>query len=181
MYPGLRSSLGVVTTFFSCLFSTLNLESSSIFFFFNFWDIHCCCLVAKSCPTLCDPMDCRGAPFSRVLCPWNSLGENTGVGCHCLLQGLFPTQGSDPGLLHHRRALYCWATREAQRIHTLWWYRFPVTVHLILDLSIIMSTSGFYSFSQSAAWVPHFLKVPQLEAHTAIYPHVHWLCLPSQV
>jgi len=37
--------------------------------------------------------------FSRLLCPWNSLGKNTGVGYHFLLQGIFPTQGSNSGLL----------------------------------------------------------------------------------
>ena len=30
----------------------------------------------------------------RLLCPWDSPGQNTGVGCHALLQGIFPTQGS---------------------------------------------------------------------------------------
>ena len=39
-------------------------------------------------------------------------GKNTGVGCHALLQGIFPIQGWNPGFLHHRRILYCLATRE---------------------------------------------------------------------
>ena len=34
-----------------------------------------------------------------LLCPWDSLGKNTGVGCRALLQGIFPTQGSNPRLL----------------------------------------------------------------------------------
>ena len=38
--------------------------------------------------------------------PWNSPGQNTGVGCHALLQGIFPTQGSNPGLSHCRWILY---------------------------------------------------------------------------
>ena len=38
--------------------------------------------------------------------PWNSPGQNTGVGCHTLLQGIFPTQGSSPGLPPCRRNLY---------------------------------------------------------------------------
>ena len=38
--------------------------------------------------------------------PWNSPGQNTGVGSLSLLQGIFPTQGSNPGLPHHRRILY---------------------------------------------------------------------------
>ena len=43
---------------------------------------------------------------SRLLCPWDSPGKNTGVGCHALLQGIFPTQGSNPGFPHCRRILY---------------------------------------------------------------------------
>ena len=42
-------------------------------------------------------LDC--SPY-RLLCPWDSPGKNTGVGCHSLLQGIFPTQGSNQGLLH---------------------------------------------------------------------------------
>ena len=52
----------------------------------------------------------------QVLCPWDSPGENTGVGCHVLLQGIFMTQGSNPHLLrllHCRWILYHWATGEA--------------------------------------------------------------------
>ena len=36
---------------------------------------------------------------ARLLCPWDFSGKNTGVGCHFLLQGIFPTQGSTPCLL----------------------------------------------------------------------------------
>ena len=46
------------------------------------WYVHCC-LVAKLCPTLLQP---HGLQPSRLLHPWDSPGENTGVGCHCLLQ-----------------------------------------------------------------------------------------------
>ena len=49
-----------------------------------------CCLVAKACPTLCDPMDCR------PLCPCDFPGKNIEVGCHGLLQEIFLTQGSSP-------------------------------------------------------------------------------------
>ena len=38
--------------------------------------------------------------------PWNSPGPNTGVGSHSLLQGIFPTQGSKPDILHCRQILY---------------------------------------------------------------------------
>ena len=41
-----------------------------------------------------------------LLCSWNSVGNNTGLGCHFLLQGIFPTQGSNVGLPHFRQILY---------------------------------------------------------------------------
>ena len=47
-----------------------------------------------------------GLQSARLLSPWDSPGKNTGVGCHVLLQGIFPTQGSNPGLLHCRQTLY---------------------------------------------------------------------------
>ena len=46
--------------------------------------------------------------------PWNSLGQNTGAGSLSLLQGIFPTQGSNPGFPHCRRFFTKWAIREAQ-------------------------------------------------------------------
>ena len=52
------------------------------------------CLVAQSCPTLCDHMDCT-PPDSSV--HGDSLGKNTGMGCHALLPGVILTQGSNPG------------------------------------------------------------------------------------
>ena len=64
------------------------------------------CVHAKTlqlCPTLCDPMDCS-PPGSSVR--GDSPGRNAGVVCHALLQGTFPTQGSNPCLLHCRWVLY---------------------------------------------------------------------------
>ena len=63
----------------------------------------------QSCLTPCNPVDCsppgssvhgsRGLQPARLLCPWASPGKSTGGGCHGLLQGAFPTQGSNPHLL----------------------------------------------------------------------------------
>ena len=57
-------------------------------------------LVAQLCPTLGDPMDCS---LTRLLCPWDSPGKNTGKSGHALLQRIFPTQRLNPGLLHCRQ------------------------------------------------------------------------------
>ena len=46
-----------------------------------------------------DPLWPHGLEPTRLLCPWNSPGKNTGVGCHFLLLGVFLTQGSNPLLL----------------------------------------------------------------------------------
>ena len=43
---------------------------------------------------------------TKLLRPWDFLGKSTGVGCHFLLQGIFPNQGSNPGLPHCRQTLY---------------------------------------------------------------------------
>ena len=60
-------------------------------------------LVAQSCLTLCDP---HGLQPTRFLSPQDSAGKNTGVGCYFFLQGIFPTQGLNPGLPHCRQILY---------------------------------------------------------------------------
>ena len=57
----------------------------------------------QSCQTLGDPVDCS-PPGSSVHV--DSPGKNTGVGCHVLLQGIFPTQGSNPDLPHCKGILY---------------------------------------------------------------------------
>ena len=50
-----------------------------------------------------DSLQPRGLQSARLLCPWDSPGKNTGVGCHALLQGIFPIQGSNPDLPHCRQ------------------------------------------------------------------------------
>ena len=61
------------------------------------------CLVAQSCLTLCNPVDCS-PPTSSV--HGDSPGKNTGVGCLALLLGILPTQGSYLGLSNCRQILY---------------------------------------------------------------------------
>ena len=49
----------------------------------------------------------HGLYSARLLCPWDPLGKNTAPGFYFLLQGIFPTQESNPGLSHCRRTLQC--------------------------------------------------------------------------
>ena len=78
------------------------------------------CLVTQSCLTLCNPMD-YSLPSSSV--HGDSPGKNTRVGCHALLQGIFPTQGSNLGLLHCRHILYSLSHQGNPRI--LEWVAYP--------------------------------------------------------
>ena len=65
----------------------------------EYWGgVHC-----LLCPIFCDPMNCS-LPGSSLL--GDSPGKSNGVGCHALLQGIFPTQWPNPGLLHCSLILY---------------------------------------------------------------------------
>ena len=54
-----------------------------------------------------------GLEPARLLSPWYFPGKSTGMGCHFLLQGIFPSQESSSCLPHCRRILYSWVTKEA--------------------------------------------------------------------
>ena len=78
------------------------------------------CLVSQLCPTLCNPMNCclSGSSVHR-----DSPGKNSGVGCHALLQGIFPIQGSNPGSLHCRWIFYYLSHQGSPRI--VEWVAYP--------------------------------------------------------
>ena len=63
-------------------------------------------LVLYSRSVVSDALQPHGLKHARLLCPWDSPGENTGVGCHALLQGIFPARRSNLGVLHCRQILY---------------------------------------------------------------------------
>ena len=58
-------------------------------------------------------------PKMSLFGPWNFPGKSTGVGCHFLLQGIFPTQGSNPSLPHCSQMLYRLSHQEAKFIAPL--------------------------------------------------------------
>ena len=66
----------------------------------------CVCVCASTCVYVCvclvlsDSLQPHGLQPARLLCPWDSPGKNTRVGCHALLQGICPTQKSNLRLLH---------------------------------------------------------------------------------
>ena len=75
-----------------------------------------------------DPLRPHGLKPIRLLRPWDFPGKSAGVDCHFLLQGIFPTQESNPSLLHCRQTLYCLSHQgraERRRIDAfeLWCWR----------------------------------------------------------
>ena len=82
--------------------------------------------------------------------PWNSPGKNTGVGYHFLRQGIFPTQGSNPGLPHGRQTLklllkmYCYV--GCRLLHT----RFRLILSLEEDSPIQLE----FCREESGHWLP---------------------------
>ena len=57
----------------------------------NHWTTSVC----VNCSFVPDSLQPHGLKLVRFLCPWDSPGKNTGVGCHSLLQGIFLSQGSN--------------------------------------------------------------------------------------
>ena len=69
---------------------------------------HLCAVLSAvlSCSVVPESLQPHGLYSARLLCPWDSLGKNAGVGCHALLQEIFPIQGSNPGLPHCRQIIF---------------------------------------------------------------------------
>ena len=108
-----------------------------------------------------DSLWCQGLYLTRLLRPWNSPSKNTGVGCHSLLQGIFPTQVSciAGGLFT------VWATREF-----LW----MISIHTsISNLSCIYWTTGHLPFD-----VPQALEPELLLMFGSLHSLLSWLERP---
>ena len=129
------------------------------------------CLVAQSCLTLCDPMDCSPSGSSVH---GDSPGKNTGVGCHALLQGIFPTQGLNPRLMRCCWILYCLSHQESPLLYTL--SHIPVSLStcllqqgnsgLLVSCLPLISTSDWTlsTVGLNSCWVP---------AQHASFPSIH--------
>ena len=112
----------------------------------------CCVLNAQSRPTLCDLID-RSPPGSSA--PGDSPSKNTGVGCHFLLQGIFPTRGSHSSLLnwqvdslplsHQGRPYYylmCVNTTEWKMASVSKGHKFT-SIEIIIISSVLKNTTCF--------------------------------------
>ena len=87
---------------------------------------------------------------------WNSPGQNTGVGSLSLLQGIFPTQGSNPGLPHCRQILYQ-LSYEGSPLTCINTFKLSNSYYEMLFLF------PFYRWGNSTERLSYWLKVTQLE------------------
>ena len=93
-----------------------------------------------------DSLSSHGLKPSLLLCPWNSPGKSTGVGSHSLLQGLVPTQGSNPGLTHCRQILYNLSHEGSPLLEILHFYSFffkMVNLIILTCILVLKLTSPF--------------------------------------
>ena len=84
--------------------------------------------VCVSCSVVSNSLQPHGLQPSRFLRPWDSPSKNTGVGCHFLLHGIFPTQGLNSGLQHCRQILYH-LSHQGNPEKTLAILRMPLTMN----------------------------------------------------
>ena len=115
---------------------------------------------------------CYGPLSTKLLCPWDFPGKNTGVGCHALLQGIFPTQGSNLCLLHYRQILYplshlgspghssyflndccicAWEISEEED-SLLNPASFPSTEGTVIDITLVEHIRGRHARTPSVVW-----------------------------
>ena len=102
-----------------------------------------------------------------LLHPWDFLGKSTGVGCHFLLQEIFLTQGSNPGLLHCRQMLYRLINQGSWQQSLLWFQQSGVKARphhprrRCHHYQSVTSNTHKPSMSSLSPWVlPHLSLAP---------------------
>ena len=118
--------------------------------------------VCVSHSVVSDSLQPHGLQPTRLLSPWNSPGNNTGVGSHSLLQRIFLIRESNPSLPHCRQILYCLSYQES-----------PVIRELLIKTKmryhyISISTVKIYNTDNTKYW--------QSLRATETYIHCCWEC-----
>ena len=140
--------------------------------------------VCVSCSVVSDPLRPHGLQPIRLLCSWNFPGKNTGVGSHSLLQGIFPTQGSNLGLQHCREIHYCLSYQRSPR-SCLLESKSVVCIDKEFRRSL-WRKRGWISCQSSFSWICAFTKAVSSawNSFTTTHLPVKLLCLfqvPAQI
>ena len=150
---------------------------------------NCCCnfifsntterkSVPKLCPVLLWP---HGLSPARLLCPWEFPGKHTGVGCRFLLQGIFPIQGSNLGLLLGRWILYYLShqgspqqrevptSSAGDKLHLLWFlYDVAVSRQLACSIKCSIKTKLIWN-SLGVQWLRTLLPMDRLRVQSLLW------------
>ena len=95
-----------VPTLFLLVLFVFSRDSFKGFILCSLWYLASLTCESVSCSVMFDPLQPQRLQPTRLFCPWNFPGKNTGVGCHSFLQGIFPTQELKLHLSHCRQILY---------------------------------------------------------------------------
>ena len=98
---------------------------TSEYYFSSKFILHNQCCAVLNCSVVANSLWPHGQRAWRTTVHGDSPGKNTGVGHHALLQVIFPTQGSNPGLPHCRQILYQLSHKGTPR--TLEWVAYPIS------------------------------------------------------
>ena len=105
-------------------------------------------------------LPCGLYPATRLLSPWNISVRNTGVCCHSLLQRIFPTQGSNLGILHGRQILFHLSHQGS-----------PVYIHITIQNRVGNGTPLQYSCLENSigrgAWRAAVHRAPRIRHNWA--------------
>ena len=119
----------------------------------------CCAML--SCSVVSDSFQHHELYLQGSSCSWDSPGKNTGVGCHTLLQGICPSQGSNPGIPHCRWILYHLSHQGSPRIAGVG------TLSLLHGIFLIQKSKGglllcrqiLYQLSYQGSPYPHYQTI----------------------
>ena len=134
-----------------------------------------------------DSLRPHGLESARLLGPWSYPGKNTGVGCHALLQGIFPTQGLNPGLLHCRQILYHLSHQGSQftkvvrnprsiAIHTavIWIFsKCPQRVEIFMENHVTADKSRGFGLRTAFKFCFHYRLIVWLQANDWAFSFLH--------
>ena len=109
-----------------------------------------------------DSLPPHGLQPSRLLCPWDLPGKNTGMGCHFLLQGIFLTQGLNQSLLHCRQILYHLSYQRP----SIYLCIFNIFLYIYIPKSVMEEDPSLLSLLLA----PHQRPILPLSPHQASFP-----------